>query len=359
MSTDDPIQLEPTGETPPPRAEPEVEHAADLPTGPAIIVREAVRTYRPGVLSRLGRRRGAPTSRGTRVALDRVSIEVPRRAWLALLGPNGSGKSTLLRLMATLDRPDHGAVEVLGATLGVGFAGVRRQLGVVFQRPGLDPVLTVRENLILQGRLFGLSPGDAEGRIAVLAADLGIGDRLTERVARLSGGLARRADLARALLTNPTVLLLDEPTAGLDLDARLGFMRLLAAQRRRGDLTIVMTTHQMDEAEAADEVALMSEGRIVVAGAPADLRRALGARVVRAGQDHAEALTAAGLRVEKISDGAAVGAGDDDAVERAVVALARTGAAFEVGPPTLGDVYLERTGRRLSADSAASHEEAA
>ncbi len=359
MSTDDPIQLEPVDEPQRSRVEPAVAPAVEAPTGRAIAVREAVRTYRPGALSRLGRRRGASVPRGTRVALDRVSIEVPRRTWLGLLGPNGSGKSTLLRLMATLDRPDHGSIEVLGASLSAGTASVRRQLGVVFQRPGLDPVLTVRENLMLQGRLFGLGSDDTEGRIAVLAADLGIGDRLTERVARLSGGLARRADLARALLTNPTLLLLDEPTAGLDLDARLGFMRLLAAQRRRGDLTIVMTTHQMDEAEAADQVALMDEGRIVAVGAPADLRRAMGDRVVRAGQDHAELLAAAGMRVEKIGDGAAVGAGDDDAVERAVVALARAGAAFDVGPPTLGDVYLERTGRRLSADSTTTPGEAA
>jgi len=359
MSTDDPIRLEPADDSTPPAAGADAAALIDAPAPAVITVQEAVRTYRSGALSWLGRRRGAPAPRGTRVALDRVSIQVMRRTWLALLGPNGSGKSTLLRLMATLDRPDHGSVEVLGSAHGNGFAAARRQLGVVFQRPGLDPVLTVRENLMLQGSLFGLSPADTEGRIAVLAADLGIGDRLTERVARLSGGLARRADLARALLTNPTVLLLDEPTAGLDLDARLGFMRLLAAQRRRGDLTIIMTTHHMDEAEAADEVALMSEGRIVAAGRPAELRRAMGARVVRTGQDHADALAGAGLRVDRIGEGGVVGAGDDDAVERAVVALARSGAAFEVGPPTLGDVYLERTGRRLSAGAQSVNGEAA
>lgn len=292
-----------------------------------------------------------------RTALDAVSLTVQRGEWLALLGPNGSGKSTLLRLIATMDRPDSGGLSVLNADPAGPRAALRElraRLGVVFQRPGLDALLTIRENLLLQAALLGIVRSEVENRVRNVAGALGIIDRLGSRVSTLSGGLARRADLARALLCEPELLLLDEPTAGLDLDARAALPDLLD-QRRRSALkpfTIIMTTHLMDEAERATRVALMHEGRLVAEGRPAELRRALGGNVVVTRSDSASVLESSGLTLTR-STPEAVGAGSPEAVEKAAVALARASVPFTVGPPTLADVYFAHTGARLAEGGAA------
>jgi ABC-2 type transport system ATP-binding protein len=331
---------------------------------PAVEVVEVRRTYKVAARPRKARRGRTLESpdgvveNGRRVALAGVSLRVEVGAWLALLGPNGSGKSTLLRVLATLERPESGDVRVLGeAVAGGGASGAslrraRAKLGVVFQSPGLDPLLTVRENLLCQGALHGLDRGESDRRAGSLAPELGVADRLDDRVGRLSGGLARRVDLARALLGEPELLLLDEPTAGLDHASRADFLDTLERRReaaRAGGrpLTIVMTTHLMDEADHADRVALIDRGRIVAEGAPSELRAALGGSVLVAPPALEEELRTAGLAVS-IVRGEAVGSGDGPAVERAANALVRRGCAFRVGPPTLGDVYLARTGRRLS-----------
>jgi ABC-2 type transport system ATP-binding protein len=314
--------------------------SASADAAPAIDVQGARRVY--------PQRRGRPPI----VALDGVALRVERGEWLALLGPNGCGKSTLLRMLATLERVHSGAASLLGHALDGGAASLhaaRRRLGVVFQNPGLDPLLTVRENLLLQAALIGVSRTEAERRARAAAESLGIADRFERRVSTLSGGLARRADLARALLAEPEILLLDEPTNGLDVEARRGLMDLLD-QRRLASLTpitIVMTTHLLDEAERATRVALMHAGRIVAEGTPADLRRALGGRVLVTRAEQASAVEAAGLTV-KIDSGDVIGCGEADAVERAVLALTRAGASFSVAPPTLADVYRAHTGSRLA-----------
>lgn len=286
----------------------------------------------------------------SRVALDGVSLRVERGEWVALLGPNGSGKSTLIRILATLDRPDSGRVAVVGHEVGTaaGDRSARGRLGVVFQRPGLDPLLTVRENLEMQAALVGLDRGEAAGRARSAAEALGVADRMTDRVGALSGGLARRVDLARAVVFEPEVLLLDEPTAGLDHAARMDLLDLLGRRRAEsgGLLTVVMATHLMDEAERATRVVMLHEGRIVADGEPGALRKTLGGHVIVAGRDRARMLEDAGLTVRK-TEREAMGTGKAEAVERAVVELARIGAAFNVGPPTLGDVYLTFAGQRL------------
>lgn len=286
---------------------------------------------------------------GGRAALDGVSLRVARGEWVALLGPNGSGKSTLLRMIATIDSPEKasGTLRVLGRTLPGEERGARAGIGVVFQKAGLDALLTVRENLRLQAALFSVTGPE---RIAEVAGRLGIADRLDDRVGRLSGGLARRVDLARAMLSAPELLLLDEPTTGLDLDARRSFLATLEqARSERPSMAIVMTTHLMDEAERGDRVVMLDRGRVVAEGTPAELRRGLGSRVVTTERRWSKTLEQAGLRVRAGEDGrGVVGMGENESVERAAVELLRAGAAFAVGEPTLGDVYLGATGRSLS-----------
>lgn len=324
-----------------------MDHPSDAPNAPALEVRGIVRTYRGA--------RGAPARR----ALDGLSLSVGAGEWVALLGPNGSGKSTLVRVLATLDRPDGGEVLALGRTLGHGGAlGVyRRALGVVFQHPGLDKLLTVGENLGAQAALHGISGGARRAAIARVARLLQIEDRLGERVGRLSGGLARRCDLARALLPDPSLLILDEATVGLDHDARVGFMDLLASLRGRaegrGAMTILMTTHLMDEAECADRVVMMHQGRVVLDGAPADLRARVGGLTIRcpaSSDSAAHILGAAGLDAR--TQGAQRVARIDEARSGAIVPsvaarLAEAGVPFEISPPTLGDAYLAATGASL------------
>lgn len=297
-------------------------------------------------------RRVYAASRGgiSRTALDGVGLRVEAGEWVALLGPNGSGKSTLLRMLATLEPGDAGGnLRIFDAAVPGREAIVRARLGVVFQKPGLDSLLTVAENLRMQGALFGLARAESAERARRMAERLGVADRLSDRVGSLSGGLARRVDLARALLCEPDLLLLDEPTTGLDLDARRQFLGALDEIRSaRPRMAIVMTTHLMDEAERAGRVLMLSEGRVVAEGSPADLRGSVGSRVVTAEGKWREEMERNGLTVRGADDGrGVVGAGDEAAVARACEALLRYGAAFAVGPATLGDVYLARTGRTL------------
>ncbi|MBC7835666.1 MAG: ABC transporter ATP-binding protein [Phycisphaerales bacterium] len=314
-----------------------------------------------------------------RVALDSVSLSVPAGQRTALLGPNGSGKSTLLRILSTLDRADSGTVEVLGQMIGArsGDRELRRlraRLGVVFQAPALDKLLTVRENLLAQAALFGLSGRAATERVEGAAARLVITDRLGDRVATLSGGLVRRADLARALLHDPELLLLDEPTIGLDPRAREEFLETLeavssvtrgAGEQRGGAaadggrMTILLSTHLMDEAQRCQRVVMLHEGRVVADDAPARLRRSLGGWVIRVqgAAEHSVSraiaiLTEAGVQAERQASGvvlAPTSSVSGERLESAVVNLTRAGVPFEIGPPTLGDVFMARTGEELAA----------
>ncbi len=311
-------------------------------TAPAIAAQNLSRIY-------IGKR-----NTPDRLALDQLSLTIPPGAFVALLGPNGAGKSTFLRILATLDAPTSGAISLLGHALtsqrNNATSSIRARLGVVFQTVGLDPLLTVAENLNCQASLFAIGRDERRRRIEAIAREFEIADRLHDRVSSLSGGLARRVDLARALLSEPDLLLLDEPTTGLDHEARTEFLELLANRRAASPtLTIIMSTHLMDEAERADRVVMLSEGRLVADGAPDELRRSLGAAAIRCDASFADELEALGLT---LTHGAGpsrlVAVGDPETVQRAAESLIRRGASLQVGPPSLGDVYLARAGKRLS-----------
>jgi ABC-2 type transport system ATP-binding protein len=211
-------------------------------------------------------------SYGERRALDAISLSVPSGAVFGLLGPNGSGKSTLLSLLAGLRTPDEGLLRVFGqAPTPV----TRRAVGFVFQESCLDPLMTVEETLRLQGRLFGLGGSRLREVVADLLRRFDLADRAGDATGALSGGMGRRLELARALVSSPGLLVLDEPTVGLDPDSRRRFWSDLGASNEAGT-TILVATNDVAEADRyCRTVAFLDRGRVVAEGAPADLKRDL------------------------------------------------------------------------------------
>jgi ABC-2 type transport system ATP-binding protein len=213
---------------------------------------------------------------GDRVALDQVCLRVNAREIFGLLVPNGGGKTTLFRILSTLVRPTAGSASILGLDLARDTGAIRRRLGVVFQAPSLDKKLTVRENLAHQGHLYGLSGKSLGERIDHLLLEFNLCDRTRDLVETLSGGLQRRVEIAKCLLHRPEILLLDEPSTGLDPGARIDLWQTLYPLRDQQDVTVLLTTHLMEEAERCDRVAIIDRGKIVAEGAPEELRSAIG-----------------------------------------------------------------------------------
>ncbi len=287
---------------------------------------------------------------GAHRALDGLAFEVQPGELFGLLGPNGSGKTTLFRIVMTLMPPSRGSAAVFGHETTVAPDAVRRSLGVVFQQPALDAELTVRENLRCHGVLVGLSGRALEDRMDALLDGFGLGDRAGDRVKTLSGGLARRADLARGLLHRPPLLLLDEPTTGLDPTARRELWAALARLRRDEGTTVVVATHLMEEAARCDRVAILDRGRLVALGTPEALTAALGAETLWLETAEPAALadalaTRLGLASQRVGDAVLVETDDaPGALAAAYAALPELVASATVRRPTLDDVFAARTG---------------
>lgn len=213
---------------------------------------------------------------GERVALRDVSFTVAPGALFGVLGPNGSGKTTLFRILATLMPPSTGAARIFNIDTTHQADAVRQKLGLVFQTPALDEKLTVRENLRFHGALYGLSGAALRDRVDTLLQRFDVADRAHDAVETLSGGLERRVDLVRGLLHRPDVLLLDEPTTGLDPAARRIFWQTLDRLRRDEGTTLLLATHLMQEAERCDTVAILDEGALAATGSPEALKAELG-----------------------------------------------------------------------------------
>ncbi|MEV7850120.1 MULTISPECIES: ABC transporter ATP-binding protein [unclassified Streptomyces] len=225
------------------------------------------------IISTSGLARTFDSRNGPVHAVRSVDLTIAAGEIVGLLGPNGAGKTTALRMLTTLLTPTGGAATVAGHDLAGDPAGVRAACGYVAQSGGVDPYLTVREELVTQGRLYRLSRADATARAARLARDLGLGELLDRKAVTLSGGQRRRLDIAMGLVHHPLVLFLDEPTTGLDPGSRTDLWDLVRGLRDDHGTTVVLTTHYLDEADAlADRLIVIDRGVVVAEGTPAALR---------------------------------------------------------------------------------------
>lgn len=293
--------------------------------------------------------------------LDGLSLSVARGEHVALLGPNGSGKSTALALAAGLYRPERGTIRWTfdGQPLAPEDRRARARFGVVFQHPSLDLQLSARENLWLAGHIAGLPKDTIRARSAELLRAAALEDRAGDRVKTFSGGMRRRLDLARAMLPEPAALLLDEPTGGLDADAFARFWEHLGALRERSGLTLIVATHQPEEAARCDRLVMIDRGRAVHDGTPEETVRALGQDLIAIRGERADEIAGTvagrfGLVTRVLSAGEAVcevPAGDDGARLLVTVVEHFPGGridAIELRRPTIADAFVKLTGSRLA-----------
>ncbi|HWX56758.1 MAG TPA: ABC transporter ATP-binding protein [Verrucomicrobiae bacterium] len=292
-------------------------------------------------------------SYGKRAALNGVSFDVRAGEIFALLGPNGSGKTTLFRVLSTLMLPGGGRALVSGFDAVAQPDQVRRRIGVVFQAQSADIKLTAAENLWHQGHLYGLHGAELKQRIQEMLRRVGLSDRAKDRVETFSGGMQRRVELAKGLMHRPSVLLLDEPTTGLDPGARRDLWQYLQELRSQENVSVLVTTHLMEEAERCDRLAILNAGEIVALGTPANLRSEIGGDVIVLETANANSLA---LRIEQKFRLAA------QVIDAKVRMERKDGHRFvtdlmesfpgeiqsiSVSKPTLEDVFIRRTGHRF------------
>ena len=290
---------------------------------------------------------------GTRVALDDLSLSVEGGEIFGFLGPNGSGKTTLFRILSTLIPVAPGHVKVLGIDVAEDRDSVRQQIGVVFQSPSLDKQLTAEENLIHQGHLYGLHGADLRSRVNDALSALGLADRAAERVERFSGGMRRRVEVAKGLLHRPEVLLLDEPSTGLDPAARIEMWRHLRQINQQG-VTILLTTHLMEEADRCSRLAVMARGRLLAEDTPTALKERIGGDVITittssASQVSSQLRQRLGVEPREIDGTLRIERPKGhEFVPQAIEAAPGLIDSVSVGKPTLEDVFITLTGRRWS-----------
>jgi ABC-2 type transport system ATP-binding protein len=292
---------------------------------------------------------------GDRVALAGLLLEIAPGEIFAFLGPNGGGKTTLFRLLSTLIPLQIGEIEIFDHSVKRHADEVRRMIGVVFQAPSLDKKLTVAENVRCQGQLYGLAGRALAERQASMLARFRLADRAGDRVETLSGGLRRRLDLAKGLLHEPRLLLLDEPSTGLDPLARADLWDYLEHVRRDDGVTVVLTSHLLEEADRADRIAILDRGRLVALGAPDELRSTVGGDSITIETADPPRLAAAirerfACPAELVGDSVRLEQADGHQwIARLVEGFPGQIDSVRLGKPSLEDVFIDRTGRRFEA----------
>ena len=294
---------------------------------------------------------------GERTALAGLDLRVESGEIFALLGPNGGGKTTLFRLLSTLIPIQQGRAAVLGYDVARQTAEVRLRIGVVFQAPSLDKKLTVAENLSHQGHLYGMSGKTLRRRADEMLARLGLSERRRDLVERLSGGLRRRVELAKGMLHHPRLLLLDEPSTGLDPAARSDLWDYLRQIRAEDGVTVVLTTHLLEEADKADRLAILNAGSLVALDTPQRLRESVGGDTLSIETDDAGPLAALiaerfGLSPQEVDGSLRLELPDAAQwVPRLIEALPGRIHSITLGKPTLEDVFIDRTGHKFWSDA--------
>jgi ABC-2 type transport system ATP-binding protein len=299
-------------------------------------------------------------SYGARKALSDVSFAIARGEMFGFLGPNGGGKTTLFRLLSTLIPIQSGRARVLGRDLAGNTVEIRRKMGVVFQHPSVDGKLTVLENLQHHGRLYGISGRKLKDRAAAMLESLGLTSRASDLVETLSGGMRRRVELAKAMLHQPEMLLLDEPSTGLDPMARREFFGHLEQLSRRDNVTIVLTTHHMEEAERCDRIAMLHQGKLVACAAPGQLKSQVGGDVVVIHGAAPELLQRKLLAQLKLKSTLIDGTlrlerpRGHELIRELVDTFGAEIESVSFGKPTLEDVFVHLTGHRFDVSGDAT-----
>jgi ABC-2 type transport system ATP-binding protein len=298
-------------------------------------------------------------------ALDGIDLTVDAGTVFGLLGPNGAGKSTTVKILTTLSRPDEGSARVAGRDVRTDPVGVRRAIGVVGQKHGLDPEATGRENLVLQGEFYGIGGAEVKRRAGEALERFGLADAADRPAKTYSGGMQRRLDVAMGLIHRPQVLFLDEPTTGLDPEARAEMWAEIERLARQEGMTILLTTHYLEEADRlASQLAIVDRGRIVARGTPDALKSELRGDTIQIELAAADG-PAARAALERVSEAREVileggtlrarardGGAAIPAVLAALEAHGVRAAAVTLARPTLDDVYLRYAGRMFDrADS--------
>jgi ABC-2 type transport system ATP-binding protein len=288
-----------------------------------------------------------------RTALDDVSFDVRPAELFGLLGPNGSGKTSLFRILSTLMLPTAGHALIMGHDVATDPNGVRRRIGVVFQAQSIDIKLSARENLRHQGHLYGLHGRALDARIDEMLGRVALTERADDLAETFSGGMQRRLELAKGLLHHPSVLLLDEPTTGLDPGARRDLWQYLQTLRDQERVSILVTTHLMEEAEHCDRLAILNEGKLVALGTPAELKHEIGGDVILLDVRDPDLLAP---RIEEVFPVQAQVMAGQVRIERenghrfvtdVVEAFPGEIQAVSVSKPSLEDVFIHRTGHRF------------
>ena len=295
-----------------------------------------------------------------RPALDDLSLRADAGEVFGFLGPNGSGKTTLFRILSTLIPAPPGKVRILGMDAAESRDRIRREIGVVFQSPSLDKQLTAEENLLHQGHLYGLGGSDLRRRVDDALATFGLADRARDRVSGFSGGMRRRVEIAKGLLHRPRLLLMDEPSTGLDPAARIDLWRIIrdvvSGERSGGGgrVTVLVTTHLMEEADRCTRLAVMDRGRLLACDAPAALKDRIGGDVITLTTTQPAALRQVlrdKLGVEPAEVDGALRLERDrghEFVPQLIEAAPGLVDAVSVGKPTLEDVFIQLTGQRFA-----------
>src|SRR5579884_2106465 len=293
---------------------------------------------------------------GDRLALDHLTFQVRPAEIFGLLGPNGSGKTTLFRILSTLMIPTGGSALIQGFDVAREPNRVRQQIGIVFQARSLDIKLTVGENLKHQGHLYGLKGGALKRRMEEVLTRVGLLDRIKDTVETLSGGMQRRVELAKGLIHRPAVLLLDEPSTGLDPGARLDLWQYLRMLRDEENVSILVTTHLMEEAEKCDKLAILSQGTLVALGTPLELKSQIGGDVILLETPDPQGLAnriASRFAVTPAVMGSTVRLERQNGhrfVTEIVESFPGEVTALSVSKPSLEDVFISRTGHRFWID---------